>query len=296
MRYENVLTELFGLGPDSLGALKMVATTESVIGMSRTYNVPAGKTAGTFGQGLPAIRATEMIQGPEPQRIIFLSENDDSRANVGCVNGTSEPVRINIGIFNAEGSQLETKTMDLGPYSNNQINRIFEDYAPVNGYVDVWADSDEALYYCYGSMLDNVTSDPTTILPQVPSADTTFIPAAALAAGLEGSFFQTDVDLNNVGSTDLTYELLWLPRGADNTDPMRSDLFSLAPGAGVRYANVLAEVFGLEPDQVGALVVEASGTELLAMSRTYNLPSAKVAGTFGQELPGIPADRMIASG
>ena len=30
------------------------------------------------------------------------------------------------------------------------------------------------------------------------------------------------------------------------------------------------------------------------MSRTYNLPSAKVAGTFGQELPGIPADRMIA--
>ncbi len=108
--------------------------------------------------------------------------------------------------------------MDLGPYSNNQINRVFEDYAPVNGYVDVWADSDDALYYCYGSMLDNVTSDPTTILPQVPSSDTTFIPAAALAAGLEGSFFRTDVDLNNVGSTDLTYELLWLPRGADNSD------------------------------------------------------------------------------
>ena len=84
----------------------------------------------------------------------------------------------------------------------------------------MWADSDDALYYCYGSMLDNLTSDPTTILPQVPSADMTFIPAAALAAGLEGSFFQTDVDLNNVGSTDITYELLWLPRGADNSDPV----------------------------------------------------------------------------
>ena len=64
----------------------------------------------------------------------------------------------------------------------------------------------------------------------------------------------------------------------------------------MRYANVLDEVFGLEPDQVGALAVEASGIDLLAMSRTYNLPSAKVAGTFGQELPGIAADRMIASG
>ena len=296
LRYENVLTELFNLEPDSLGALKMVATTESVIGMSRTYNIPAGETAGTFGQGLPAIRATEMIQGSEPQRIIFLSENDDSRANVGCVNGSSEPVRINLGVFNAEGAFLETKTMDLGPWSNNQINRVFRDYQPVNGYVDVWADADDALYYCYGSMLDNLTSDPTTILPQVPSDDISFIPAAALAAGLEGAFFSTDVDLNNAGSTDITYRLAWLPRGEDNSEAVHSEPFSLAPGASVRYANVLDEVFGLEPDQVGALAVEASGIDLLAMSRTYNLPSAKVAGTFGQELPGIPADKMIVSG
>jgi len=296
LRYENVLAELFNLEPDSLGALKMVASTESVIGMSRTYNVPGAKSAGTFGQGLPAIRATEMIQGSEPQRIIFLSENDDSRANVGCVNGTGEALRINIGVFDAEGTFLETKTMDLGPYSNNQINRVFRDYQPVNGYVDVWADSDDALYYCYGSMLDNLTSDPTTILPQVPSDDISFIPAAALAAGLEGAFFQTDVDLNNVGSTDLTYRLAWLPRGTDNSGAVHSDVFSLAQGAGVRYANVLDEVFGLEADQVGALALEASGIDLLAMSRTYNLPSAKVAGTFGQELPGIPADKMIASG
>jgi hypothetical protein len=264
--------------------------------MSRTYNSPEGKTAGTFGQGLPAIRATEMISGTEPQRIIFLSEDFESRANVGCANGSSEPVPIKIEVFNSEGESLVVKTMDLGPYSNNQINHVFQGHLMGNGYVDVWADSDEALYYCYGSMLDNETSDPTTILPQVPSDDTTFIPAAALAAGLEGSFFETDVDLNNVGASDLTYELLWLPRGADNSVAVHSDLFSLAPGAGVRYANVLDEVFGLEADQVGALAVEASGIDLLAMSRTYNLPSAKVAGTFGQELPGIPADQMIPTG
>jgi hypothetical protein len=296
LRFDNVLTEIFGLGPDSLGALKLVASTSSVIGMSRTYNIPAGKAAGTFGQGLRAIRATEMIMGTERRRILFLSEDIFSRANVGCINGTSENRQISIGLFDDEGSMLETRAMDLGPYSNNQINHIFQAYFPVNGYVDVWADDLDALYYCYGSMLDNFTSDPTTILPQLPSDDMSFIPAAALAAGLEGSFFRTDVALNNVGSTDIIYELLWLPRGADNSDPVHSDPFSLAPGAGVRYANVLGEVFGLEPDQLGALALEASGIDLLAMSRTYNLPSAKVAGTFGQELPGIPADRMIAPG
>jgi len=296
LRYENVLTELFGLEPDALGALKLVASTESVIGMSRTYNSPEGKAAGTFGQGLPAIRATDMITGRVPQRIIFLSEDFVSRSNLGCINGSSEPVTINIELFNSEGESLEVKTMELGPYSNDQINQVFQGHLLGDGYVDVWADDLDALYTCYGSMLDNETSDPTTILPQVPSADMTFISAAALAAGLQGSFFQTDLELNNAGSTNITYELLWLPRGADNSDPVSSDTFSLAPGAGVRYANVLDEVFGLEPDAVGALALEASGADLLVMSRTYNLPSAEVAGTFGQELPGIPADRMIASG
>jgi hypothetical protein len=134
------------------------------------------------------------------------------------------------------------------------------------------------------------------VLPQTTSGATLFIPAVALAAGLEGAFFQTDVDLNNAGGTPAQYELGWLPRGADNSDPTMSDPFTLAAGASVRYENVLAEIFGLAPDQVGALVMEADSEDLLAMSRTYNLPSAKVAGTFGQELPGIPADQMIPTG
>ncbi len=295
-RFENALATLFELGPDSLGALKLVASTESVIGMSRTYNTPEGGAGGTFGQGLPAIRATEMIAGVEPQRIIFLSESPDFRANVGCVNGSSEPVRINIRAFDDQGSVLGTRTMSLAPYSNQQMNRVFSGSLSTNGYVDVWADSNDAVYYCYGSLLDNTTSDPTTVLPQVPLASRTFIPAAALAVGLEGSFFETDVDLNNAGRRDITYELLWLPRGADNSDPIHSRTFSLAPGAGVRYANVLNEVFGLEPDQVGALAIEASGTELLAMSRTYNLPPVITAGTFGQGLPAVRETVMIGSG
>jgi len=295
-RFENVLAEVFGLGPDSVGALKMASSTESVIGMSRTYNIPAGESGGTFGQGLPSIRSTEMMEGTEPKRITFLSESPDFRANLGCVNGTDEPLRINIGLFDDEGSLLGTRTMDLRPYSNDQINRVFRDWAPVSGYLEVSADRGNALYSCYGSLLDNSTSDPTTILPLLPSDERIFIPAAALTNGLGSSFFQTDVDLNNVGSTGISFELLWLPRGANNSDPLRSDTLSLAPGAGVRYANVLREVFGLEPDQVGALAVEASGVDLLAMSRTYNLQSAEMAGTFGQGLPGIPADRMIPTG
>jgi hypothetical protein len=294
-RYTNAVHEIFGLEPDALGAIEIEANSPDLLFMSRTYNLEQDGSGGTFGQAIPAIPDREMIPAREWRRILFASEDEDYRTNVACQNGCSCSTMVLVDLFAADGTFLERKHMVLEPWDNEQLNRVFEDYQPVNGYVDVRTPTEGSIY-CYGSVLDNVTSDPTTILPQVPSDDTTFIPATALTAGLAGSFFVTDVDLNNVGSTDITYQLLWLPRGVDNSDPVRSSTFSLAAGSGVRYVNVLSEVFGLEPDQVGALAVEASGIELLAMSRTYNALPAKVAGTFGQELPGIPADRMIPTG
>ena len=302
IQYENVLNTVFGLAsdPPALGAIAMVADSADVIGMSRTYNV--GGAIGNFGQGLPGIPSDKLIQYGETRRIIFMSENDDIRANVGCANGLNTPVHIDIAMYDGDGILRETKTMDLPPWSNKQLNRIFQAYAPVNGYVDVSTTTEGGAFYCYGSVLDNLTSDPTTVLPQVPSADFTFIPAAALAAGAQGAFFQTDVDLNNAGSTPVEYQFAWLPRGADNTTPTMSAPFTLAAGASVRYANVLNAVFGVDPNQVGALAVQATTPDLLVMSRTYNLlgdgnPLGFPAGaTFGQELPGIPADMMIATG
>jgi dTDP-glucose 4,6-dehydratase len=41
----------------------------------------------------------------------------------------------------------------------------------------------------------------------------------------------------------------------------------------VRYANVLGSMFGLDPDQAGALVVNSDSPHLLAVSRTYNIPA-----------------------
>ncbi len=66
---------------------------------------------------------------------------------------------------------LETKNMDLGPWSNNQFNRLFRDYAPINGYADVTSTTAGAEYFCYGSVLDNGSNDPTTVLPAVRPTD-----------------------------------------------------------------------------------------------------------------------------
>ncbi len=95
-----------------------------------------------------------------------MSEDDDFRANLGCQNGTNFGISITYEIFDDEGISLETGTLDLAANSNDQVNRIFSDYSPVNGYVDVRSDTEGAAFTCYGSVVDNVTGDPTTILPQ----------------------------------------------------------------------------------------------------------------------------------
>jgi hypothetical protein len=224
-----------------------------------------------------------------------MSENTDFRANVGCVNGTNATIRILIDLYDAGGSFLETKRMNLEPWSNQQINRIFSDYQPVSGYVDVSSNTEGAQFFCYGSVLDNVTSDPTTILPQEPSAGTRYyVPAAALAEGAEGAFFQTDVEVNNAGA-DSSYTFMWLPRDEDNSSPAQSDSWNLGAGMSARYENVLSEVFAAEPDVVGALSIQSPSEDLLSMSRTYNVPAGEGTGTFGQALPGIQEGDMIGA-
>jgi hypothetical protein len=264
--------------------------------MSRTYTL-AQSGVGTFGQSIPAISEHDMIPALERRPIVFASEDGDSRTNVACQTTCRfqyTPVAINL--YAADGSYLRRKAMVLKTVGNFQVDHVFNGYEPITGFVQVWTTTPARAFTCYSSVLDNVTSDPITVLPQVPSDDTIFIPAVALTAGLEGSFFATDVEVHNVSSDDLNYELLWLPRGEDNSDPVRSTTYSIAAGSSVRHANVLGEVFGLEADAVGALQVAASGPELLVMSRTYNLPSVKVSGTYGQEMPGIPANQMTPAG
>jgi predicted GH43/DUF377 family glycosyl hydrolase len=165
-RYANVLAEVFDLEPDSLGALAIKSTSPDLLAMSRTYNTPPGEAAGTYGQAIPAIRQEDFIQHGERRRILFGSENAEMRTNIGCQNGGIRTVAVFFDLYSADGTSLGRPFVILDPLGNEQINRIFDGHNPVDGYVDVWTATPDRTFYCYGSVLDNVTSDPTTILPQ----------------------------------------------------------------------------------------------------------------------------------
>jgi predicted GH43/DUF377 family glycosyl hydrolase len=164
VRYANVLSEAFELEPDALGALAIVSSSP-LLAMSRTYNLPGDGSSGTYGQSIPAVTAEEMIPHDERRRILFGTENAAMRTNVGCQNATGGVVPVKLELFDMEGTSLATETLVLLPWGNDQVNRIFADFAPITGYVEVWTLVTGGAFYCYGSVLDNVTSDPTTIPP-----------------------------------------------------------------------------------------------------------------------------------
>jgi hypothetical protein len=95
-----------------------------------------------------------------------MSENDAFRANLGCQNGGSGLIGVQFERFDNSGASLGTGSMNLPPLSNNQVNRVFTDWAPVDGYVEVWSINAGARFFCYGSVIDNTSNDPTTVLPQ----------------------------------------------------------------------------------------------------------------------------------
>ena len=166
IRFDDVLADVFDLEPDAFGSLVIEASSEDVLAMGRIFTSMDGKASGTYGQAVPAERIGDFVAAGERRRILFGTENAEMRFNVGCQSTYEWDEAIHIELFDAAGNSLETRTMTLPPWGNDQLNRIFGAHRPIIGAVDVWTEHFGGMFTCYGSVLDNQTNDPTTIPPQ----------------------------------------------------------------------------------------------------------------------------------
>ena len=75
---------------------------------------------------------------------------------------------MQIELYDSDGeSSSRPRPWCCRRYSNRQITGIFRDYAPIRPATSTSGPPPRMpSIYCYGSVLDNVTSDPTTVLPQ----------------------------------------------------------------------------------------------------------------------------------
>ncbi|HPC83797.1 MAG TPA: DUF4397 domain-containing protein [Thermoanaerobaculaceae bacterium] len=169
LRHTDVLGAAFGVadGTDAFGALAVLSDSADLLLYTRTYNQPNGSSMGSFGQGFPGLAAGQLIQPNVRKRLLFFTQNSDFRSNIGLLNGTGSPITVKWERFTADGTMVGDGSIELPAWGNVQLNRPFAGEAPTAAaYIDVWTETAQGAFAAYATVINSLTSDPITILPQ----------------------------------------------------------------------------------------------------------------------------------
>jgi len=109
----NVLNAVFGAEPDAVGALAVSANSPDLLAMSGPTTSRAPRSPAPSARSCRGIPADMMIATVR-EAVIFMNENDDVRANVGCQNGVNTRSWSSSSSTAATAPLLETKYMTLG--------------------------------------------------------------------------------------------------------------------------------------------------------------------------------------
>jgi len=116
------------------------------------------------------------------------------------------------------------------------------------------------------------------------------IPAAAHAAGLNGTVWSTDAVIHNPGSDPVTVNSYYLESGQDNSGA-GGPSFCLDASSSMKLEDLVSTVFS-ETSGSGSVIIGADES-LMITSRTYNNAAD---GTYGQYVPGMPVEAALGQG
>jgi subtilisin family serine protease len=168
--WQDVLVSLFGFATTATpkGSISVTAT-EPVYLFSRTFNQA---TSGTFGQSYPALRATDGVGQSQEGVVPQLEASTEFRSNLGVQNlgGTACTVAVRLhGPTGAQVGSTLTRSVAAGRYY--QWDNVFTKAGAGSqalAYATVQVQTAGCRVWAYGSVVDNVTNDPTTIPLLVP--------------------------------------------------------------------------------------------------------------------------------
>lgn len=296
---QRILGDVVGLfGVDGSGALEIEAD-QNLIATSRTYSLLAATDpcypSGTFGQFLAGVGSSAGLRSGQTGWLPQLAENASYRTNLAVTNTGDQPATVTVILHDAAGAEITRFDLELTPGQWRQENRVF---FRRGGRADLDAASAEIQVttgsgiLAYASVVDNVTTDPTTIpLVTGGGATTTWVPVASRAAGVGGSQWRTDLGLLNAGAVRANVTVRFHSGGSSSQIQVM-----VAPGL-QRIMEDVVERFATS----GSGAVEVISTlPVIVTSRTYSLLGAadpcSPGGTFGQFLAGQPSSEGLSAG
>ena len=150
------------LGGEGSGSLEISATLPVLVS-SRTYNQ---SPEGSFGQYLDGFDDRGTLGDGDRVWLPQLQQNTDFRTNIGVYNTDSDPARVKVELYDADGSLLSTTQRTIAAGDRVQLQEPFDRIAGRNditsGYAVVEVLDGSGLNV-YASVVDNRTNDPTTV-------------------------------------------------------------------------------------------------------------------------------------
>lgn len=266
------------------GALLVQAQRPLAV-VSRTFN---NTPDGTFGQFIAGFDDRGAIHEGQIGHLLMLEESESFRSNLGLVNLGPSQVMVEVVFVDPSGSDLGTLSYTLPPLGVVQRNRILRELTDldVSGFrAEVRVLTPEGRVMAYGSVVDNISGDPTFVDTQLNThAIDIVVPAAARLAGANGTQWASDLLLHNARTHPVQATVRRWIRNEDNLDSESVQL-DLPAGESLLLDDVLDALFS--DTGAAALAINASDG-LMATSRTFN---DAASGTFGQLVPGVdPSD------
>jgi len=282
---DDAVSELFD---EDGGGGAIYITSDRPFGVSSKTSTASGE--GTFGQYVPSVDV--QYPGFFGNTLIQLSQNDEFRTNLGLVNQLGTTLEVTAYVYGADSVQIATAAYTVEPFGHLQINGFIADLTdqPIDdGYVRLVGGSGSG-FLAYASVVDNLTGDPSFILPAEAGHETNplWIPAVANVPGRNGTLWRTDLEIcANNGA--VTYRIELFKSDQASIKPP-SETFDLSVHHCARYSDVVHSVFG--ESTTGALRLVPEIGQITAGSRTCTRRAD--GGTYGQFV-GAVRDRDVGT-
>ncbi len=278
---------------DSTAGAVLLRSNRALTGWSRTFT-PAAGGAGSYGQFVPVVDMDAL----EPvQDLIGLREDTAFRTDLALVNAGGVEIEAHVEAWDAHGRPIGSRDLDLAPYSYTMLTRFLHGMTgePVS---DAWARvrftpaqgeaSPKGL--AFASVIDNASGDPTLMLAAPAGAGALAVPVVVHLSGYNGTQWRTDLEVVNTGQQEARFTVEYWPASGGGPVTIPGEL-TLAPGAAVRYEDVVAGLWGAGGK--GTLLIRPSRGTVAATSRTYTLSAD---GSYGQAVRAVPVAGIASGG
>jgi hypothetical protein len=168
--FDRAMEQLFP-GADGIGALVISSDTE-IVASARVFNDRRETAQGTFGQIIPGLSGCAAMSRGIITGFVNAAGGPagsfSARSNIGFFNPTDVTVNVRIQFRDHDGMLLGERVVTLGPWMHTQMPLVHAD-----GLFNLTAEQRNATVtfeadhpiFVYGSVVDNVSGDPVTVLP-----------------------------------------------------------------------------------------------------------------------------------